>query len=166
MDKGMPLLRQFTGTGWGSGGGAVVGFRLIVVMLGTHSLTGGDSGLPLLFHLTWGHDDLAAYSNPFSGEFLRAPAAGFITAGGLVHRAECSGTIALRYFSGGKVLYELDFSDDRGRAYRYTGEKRDIRPWNLHRTHTTATARSRISGPALSCPRLSCVFPSTSYQPS
>ncbi len=134
----MPLLRIFPAAACILPGRfGLVGFRMNEVMLGPHRFAGHDRDLSLLFHLTWGHRDLSEYGNPFSGEFLRASAEGIITVGGLVHKAECRGSLALRYFRDGRVCYELDFADEEGRAYRYTGEKRDIRPWNLHRSHTT-----------------------------
>lgn len=113
------------------------GFRMDEIMVGTHRFADSEDERPMLFHLSWGHPRPAIFYNPFSPEFLCARARGVITVDGLVHKADCSGNLKLLYFSGGKIRYELDFSDDQGKAYHYLGEKVNIRPWNLHRSHTT-----------------------------
>lgn len=115
----------------------MIGFKMNEIMVGTHRFEGSDEELPMLFHLTWGHRSLRAYCSPFSPDFLRADAKGIITVGGLVHKAECEGSLHLLYFTEQKVRYELAFEDGQGKAYRYVGEKVDIRPWNLHKSHTT-----------------------------
>ena len=57
-----------------------------------------------------------------------------------------------RYFQEGKIRYTIDFHGPDGKAYQYVGEKRDIRPWNLHRTHTTCygTVTDLVSGQDIS----------------
>ncbi len=121
----------------------MVGFRMDEMMIGTHTFSGGSYGgreLPLNFSLTWGNDNLIKFLNPRSEEFLVSSARGFITVGGLANKADCKGFLKLMYFSERKIRYELDFKGDDGRAYRYVGEKVNIWPWNLHRTHVTCYA--------------------------
>jgi len=118
----------------------LVGFKIDEVMVGTHRfLSGmGPSGeFPLNFTLTWGNKDLLKFLNPTSDKFLHSEARGIITVGGLVDRAECYGSLHLLYFTERKVRYELNFEDDNGRQYRYVGEKVNIWPWNIYRTHFT-----------------------------
>ena len=40
-------------------------------------------------------------------------------------------------FYVGPELEYFYFRDDQGTPYRYIGEKVNLRPWNLHKTHTT-----------------------------
>jgi len=115
----------------------MIGFKMNEIMVGAHRFEGGDAELPMLFHLTWGRKSLREYCSPSSPDFLKAEAKGIITVEGLVHKAECEGSLHLLYFTGSKVRYELAFEDGQGRAYEYVGEKVNIRPWNLHKSHTT-----------------------------
>jgi hypothetical protein len=118
----------------------MVGFKMDELMVGTHTFSDGSfegRELPLNFSLTWGNSNLLRFLNPGSGEFLSSDAKGFITVGGLANKADCSGSLKLMYFSGRKIRYELNFSGDDGRAYMYVGEKINIWPWNLHKTHVT-----------------------------
>lgn len=130
----------------------MIGFRMNEVMVGTHRFEGSDNELPMLFHLTWGHRSLRAYYSPFSPDFLKAEARGIITVGGLVEKADCVGSLHLLYFTDRKVRYELAFKDEQGKAYQYVGEKVNIRPWNLHRSHTTCygTITERDTGTVVS----------------
>jgi len=117
-----------------------VGFTIDETMSGTHHFVGrgypkGD--FPFHFTLTWGGDDLLAFINPLSGQrFCTGEAKGTVTVGRFIDEAECRGTIELRYFTEAKIRYSFEFSKGR-KKYHYVGEKIDIRPWNLHRTHTT-----------------------------
>ncbi|HEY9162388.1 MAG TPA: hypothetical protein VIS94_15025 [Desulfomonilia bacterium] len=118
----------------------MVGFKMDEIMIGTHTFSDGSYGgreLPINFSLTWGNGDLFKFLNPRSKEFLVSSASGFITVGGLVNKADCKGYLKLMYFSERKIRYELDFKGDDDRGYRYVGEKVNIWPWNLHRTHVT-----------------------------
>ena len=115
----------------------MAGFKVDEVMVGTHRIVGQDHDRPMHFAITWGAASILDYLNPFSAGFLLAEARGVITADGIVRRADCAGTLRLLYFTGGKIRYELDSTDLEGRAYRYVGEKVNIRPWNLHKSHTT-----------------------------
>jgi hypothetical protein len=119
----------------------MIGFKLDELMTGTHRFTDGrtdPSGQrPLFFHITWGNRSLLRFFNPFSGQFLLNEARGVMTVDGLVNKADCTGTLHLLYFTERKIRYDLSFRDDAGKTYRYVGEKRNIWPWNLHRTHVT-----------------------------
>lgn len=118
----------------------MIGFKMDEMMIGTHTFSSGSSigkELPLNFSLTWGNANLIRFLNPGSDEFLVNCAKGFITVGGLANKADCTGVLKLMYFSKRKIRYELDFKGDDGRLYRYVGEKVNIWPWNLHRTHVT-----------------------------
>ena len=117
-----------------------LGFRMDEVMVGTHTFRGPraqEGVLPLQFTLSWGADSLLRFLNPQGGGFLLSEARGVMTVGGLVDKADCTGSLHMLYFSERKIRYTLAFSDDQGRPYRYVGEKRNIWPWNLHRTHVT-----------------------------
>lgn len=116
------------------------GFRVREVMDGTHEFVSreGPAGeFPFSFQLEWGADRLADFLNPFARDrYLTADAAGRIRVGGLTDEAACEGTLELRYLSEAKIRYRLAFEAE-GQEYEYIGEKMGIRPWNLHRTHTT-----------------------------
>jgi len=119
----------------------MIGFKLDELMTGSHHFTDGktdrEKECPLLFNITWGNRNLFHFLNPFSREFLFNEARGFITVDGLVKKAVCTGTLRLLYFTERKIRYELHFKDEAGNPYRYVGEKRNLWPWNLHRTHVT-----------------------------
>ncbi|MEA2102174.1 MAG: hypothetical protein U9P80_06325 [Thermodesulfobacteriota bacterium] len=118
----------------------MVGFKVDEIMVGTHRFVSGkgtEGEQPLHFSITWGNKNLLEFLNPFSDEFLFSRVRGFITVKGLVDRADCEGSLHLMYFNGRKIRYELDFTADDGKAYRYVGEKTNIWPWNIYRTHRT-----------------------------
>lgn len=128
------------------------GFRINEIMTGTHSFLGSEKFHPLHFHITWGTNNLGKYLSPFSEYFLYNRAKGFITVGNLVEKADCLGCLHMKYFSGRKIRYELLFRDQEQVAYRYIGEKRNLWPWNLHRTHFVCYGRiyEEQSGRAIS----------------
>lgn len=137
----------------------MLGFKLDELMTGTHHFTGNFTGKgekngerPLLFNITWGNGNLFQFLNPFSRQFFFNEARGVITVDGLVNKADCTGTLHLLYFTQRKIRYELDFKDDDGRPYRYVGEKRNLWPWNLHKTHVTCygTVTDLTSGSVIS----------------
>lgn len=117
-----------------------VGFMVDEVMSGTHHFV-GDAGPPgehpMVFNVTWGNRRIDRFFNPLGSDFMCNFLEGTVTVGGLVKDAACSGKLDLRYFSEAKIRYTFTFEDDRGRSYHYVGKKINIRPWNLHRTHTT-----------------------------
>ena len=132
-----------------------LGFRMDELMAGTHRFTDGagpEGEHPFSFTISWGPDGLVDYFNPLSDGFMVNRALGTISIGGFCEDAPCNGSLALRYFQEGKIRYTLDFQGPDGTAYQYVGEKRDIRPWNLHRTHTTCygTVTERDTGRVIS----------------
>jgi len=118
----------------------MIGFKLDELMIGTHHFTDERTGPKegtLLFNITWGNSNLFQFLNPFSKQFLFNEARGVITVDGLVKKATCTGTLQLLYFTKRKIRYELNFKDEADKAYRYVGEKRNLWPWNLYKTHVT-----------------------------
>lgn len=117
-----------------------IGFMMDEVMSGSHHFIDGagpDGEHPLSFHVTWGNRHLEDWLNPLGPGFMSNFLEGTVDVGGLVQGAHCYGTLDLRYFQEGSIRYTFDFKDGNDRPLRYVGEKVDIRPWNLHRTHTT-----------------------------
>jgi hypothetical protein len=124
-----------------------IGFTMEERMRGTHRFlrdlppeVRAGAELPLLFVARWGHPRAAAYLNPLGGDFMRADLEGEITAGGLCDAAPMKGELELRYLKDATVRYRFEFVAS-GRRWRYEGEKSGLRPWNLHRTHTTCRGR-------------------------
>ncbi len=118
----------------------MLGFKLDEIMTGTHNFVSQnekEGELPINFSVTWGNKSLLKFLNPFSEEFFHSELKGFITVGGLVEKANCTGTLSLLYFTERKIRYEFSFKDDSGKQYQYIGEKVNIWPWNLHKTHVT-----------------------------
>ncbi len=120
-----------------------VGFQMDERMAGEHEFAFGQGPAgkhKLEFQVTWGPKNVARWLTPGSQEFLTQPLSGTITVEGLCAAAPCTGTLELRYFGDHLIRYTFDF-EAGGRKLRYVGEKRDIRPWNLHVTHTTCYGR-------------------------
>lgn len=117
-----------------------VGFQMHEAMAGTHEFVAkaGPAGeFPFSFELDWGTDRLVEFMNPLSTVSpFRAKATGVIRIAELVDTCPCEGTLEFRYWTESKIRYRLTFTVD-GRPCEYVGEKVGIRPWNLHRTHTT-----------------------------
>ena len=120
-----------------------VGFKADEIMSGTHHFVGGagpEGESPMEFRVTWGHPRLDHFLSPLREDFLVSDLAGTVTVGGLCINAPCRGRLEMRYLQEAKLRYVFDFEHD-GKQYHYVGEKRDLRPWNLHRTHTTCYGR-------------------------
>lgn len=118
----------------------MLGFKLDEVMTGTHEFSdnGYPKGIrPFHYSLTWGNKNILKFLNPLSKEFMDSEVKGIVTIGGLVNKAVCQGTLKMLYFSERKIRYAFTFKDETGTAYRYIGEKINIWPWNLHKTHVT-----------------------------
>ncbi len=118
----------------------MIGFKIDELMTGSHHFNDkNDPNIdkPMNFNLTWGNKNIINFLNPFSNEFLFGEARGIITVNGLVEKAKCEGSIKLLYFTERKIRYELIFKDDNGKSYKYIGEKRNLWPWNLYKTHVT-----------------------------
>jgi len=119
------------------------GFRFDEVMTGWHIFEPGfgpdtekavDVKRFMEFSVTWGPDNMMKWLNPF-GEFMTQPLHGVITIDGLCENVQCKGTLELAYHKG-LIRYTIVF-EHNGVRYKYVGEKVNIRPWNLHITHTT-----------------------------
>jgi hypothetical protein len=116
-----------------------VGFKMDEVMSGTHKFTdgAGPAGeFPFEFRVTWGPRRLEKWLNPMDGDFMINDLEGVVTVGGLCENAPCTGKLELKYVQEAKIRYIFDF-EHAGKKYHFVGEKRDLRPWNLHKTHTT-----------------------------
>lgn len=119
------------------------GFQLNEIMEGTHHLVDKpEVELPFRFCVDWGSRSVREFLNPFGDRFLVAELKGNITAGGLCENTTCVGDLALRYFKDASIAYDFSFWLD-GEKYTYSGKKIGIRPWNLHRTHTTCYGHIR-----------------------
>ena len=120
-----------------------VGFQMDEVMTGEHEFEPGF-GPPgrrkLEFRVTWGPKNVVRWAKPGGADFLRQPLSGTLTVEGLCESAACTGTLELRYFDEHKIRYAFDF-EAGGRRLRFVGEKVNIRPWNLHVSHTTCYGR-------------------------
>lgn len=120
-----------------------LGFRADETMKGTHMFVQdyapgkvrAGTELPFSFSATWGHPHLEQFINPLSGDFMFTLLEGTVTAGGLTGEAPIKGTLEFRYLRDATIRYTFEFEAQQ-RTFRYVGEKRGIRPWNLHRTHT------------------------------
>ena len=118
----------------------MIGFKMDEIMTGTHTFKnnkGPKGEHSLHFSLTWGNNSILKFLNPFSKDFLSSEARGVITVEGLTEKATCFGTLQMLYFTEQKIRYILYFRDEKGRRYKYKGEKINLRPWNLHKTHVT-----------------------------
>ncbi|MCX7957822.1 MAG: hypothetical protein N3B13_02110 [Deltaproteobacteria bacterium] len=115
------------------------GFEMKEIMSGTHRFEKGcgpEGEFPLVFNVVWGTDNLSEWINPKSEKFMTNHLRGHVTVGGLCENAEVNGTLELRYFTEFKIRYRFEFSAN-GKNYIYTGEKVNIKPWNLPVSHTT-----------------------------
>lgn len=116
-----------------------LGFTIEEVMSGEHEFLPGKGPVgkrPISFRLKWGTADILRALNPATRNFMVNDMEGTITVDGLCEDAPCKGKLELKYIDEQKIKYAFDFVH-KGKAYRYEGEKSDIRPWNLHVSHTT-----------------------------
>lgn len=119
--------------------GGSLGFKIREEMTGRHHFTEiskMDGTHPMSFTAEWGPKSITKWMNPSDEDFLSHPMVGTVSVGGLCLDQEFAGEMQLRYFEDASIRYEFDFEVD-DTDYRYVGEKTNIRPWNLHRTHTT-----------------------------
>jgi hypothetical protein len=108
-------------------------------MTGTHEFEPGfgEPGQKFMeYSGSWGPKHLGEWINPLGGKFMYNDLAGKVTIEGLCENAPMVGSLELLYFTEAKIRYTFSF-EVNGTEYLYIGEKVDIRPWNLHRTHTT-----------------------------
>jgi hypothetical protein len=116
-----------------------LGFLVNETMTGTHEFEpgAGEPGQKFMeFRAIWGPKHVAEFMNPVSGKFFYNDMTGTVTIEGLCDDAPFVGSLELLYFTEAKIRYTFTF-EANGTEYLYIGEKIDIRPWNLHRTHTT-----------------------------
>ncbi len=116
-----------------------VGFKINEVMSGEHEFQSGfgpEGKFPMEFRVTWGTANLSEWLNPVGKKFMTSELHGTVTIGGLCENANCDGYLQLRYFKDQKIRYFFTF-EVNGKAYEYTGEKKQIYPWNLPYSHTT-----------------------------
>ena len=111
----------------------MIGFKFKEVMSGFHYFNNKNGKFE--FVVDWGPHNLIKWLNVFSKHFLSQPLHGFITAEGICENEKCLGSLELKYWKG-MIRYVIYF-DSNEIPYKYIGEKINIRPWNLHRTHTT-----------------------------
>ncbi|MBF0237175.1 MAG: hypothetical protein HQM12_05660 [SAR324 cluster bacterium] len=131
-----------------------IGFTIEEVMSGEHEFVDQvvkKGKLPMEFRVTWGPEQLLQWLNPVKKTFLSQPLKGVVTIDGLCRDTPCQGVLELRYFQEAKIRYRFNFQV-QDKVYEYQGEKVNIRPWNLHRTHTTCygTVRELPSGKEVS----------------
>lgn len=121
-----------------------LGFRVTETMRGTHTFEPdrGPSGThPISFTGRWGSPHLfGEWLNPFSERYMTGEMTGRVTVGGLCEEVPFEGSLQLRYFRGARIVYRFEFHHGSV-PYRFRGEKRNLRPWNLHRTHRTLHGR-------------------------
>lgn len=116
-----------------------VGFSVEETMSGHHRFVDGKGPPgqhPMEFNVRWGPSSIISWINPFGDKFLRHPLSGTVTVGGLCEDEPVRGYMELRYLTEQKIRYAFNFNVDEV-PYRFYGEKRNLRPYNLHRTHTT-----------------------------
>ncbi|MDP8224130.1 MAG: hypothetical protein P9L99_12280 [Candidatus Lernaella stagnicola] len=116
-----------------------LGFTMDEVMTGTHEFEPGfgEPGEKFMeFRVTWGPKHVSEFINPIGGKFMYNDLRGTVTIEGLCEDAPCDGSLELLYFTEGKIRYTFTF-EIGGTEYLFIGEKVNLRPWNVHKTHTT-----------------------------
>jgi len=131
-----------------------VGFQMDEVMTGTHRFEpefGPSDEKFMEFRAAWGPKHASEFFNPLGGKFMYNDLNGYVDIEGLCQNTPMNGSLELNYFTEAKIRYTFEFEVD-GKEYLYVGEKRDIRPWNLHRTHTTCygVLSEKLSGRVVS----------------
>ena len=112
--------------------------RFDETMSGTHvPVSGPQAGtaLPFSFHIDCEGTGLDRYLNFFDSDFLCHKIQGTVHASGLASAAALEGDLALRYLREQKIYYSFLFDSDDGRRLSFSGEKRDIYPWNIWKSH-------------------------------
>lgn len=109
-------------------------FKMKETMEGYHELDPGKR-LPLRFDCVWGPPNLNIFLDYRDPMFLTCILKGTISAEGLCQDAPISGLLYLNYPKG-NITYEFTFNVD-GKLYLFTGQKVNIKPWNLLTSHTT-----------------------------
>lgn len=119
----------------------MIGFKFDEVMTGEHIFCGGQNdGLKgfMEFRVRWG-GHLSEMLGVLTGSAVLS-LHGRMWVDGIANNEKCRGTLELAYREG-RITYTIHFY---GLVYghgwqplTFTGSKTGIRPWNLHRTHTT-----------------------------
>ncbi len=115
-----------------------LGFALDEEMRGYHEFVAGKGEpgrRPFLFKVKWGHRNLLQAVGRM-GARTECHLSGTVTAEGLCQESKCDGHLVLDYRGTHTIRYEFAF-EANGQKLRYTGEKVNIRPWNLPVSHTT-----------------------------
>jgi len=117
----------------------MTGFKINEVMQGYHYFLGEEPRIkkPMRFDAQWGPEDTKYWmSCLLLGGPARCGLKGTVTIEGLCDKEPIAGSICLDYFGMGTITYSFIFSVN-GIDYLYTGEKVNIKPWNLLTSHTT-----------------------------
>ncbi len=120
-----------------------LGFATDEIMSGHHRFEpgAGPAGeLPFEFRVTWGPPDLFRWLDPADERFMRHDLAGVVTVGGWGEDIPCQVSLELRYFTEHRIRYRFELEHE-GMAYRFVGEKVNIKLWNLPVSHTTCFGR-------------------------
>jgi hypothetical protein len=115
-----------------------LGFALDEEMVGYHEFVAGEGEpgrRPFIFRVNWGHESLLNVVGKL-GLSTECYLKGTVTADGLCEESPCEGRLLLDYRGTHTIRYEFTF-ESHGQPLRYTGEKVNIRPWNLPVSHTT-----------------------------
>ena len=105
------------------------------VMTGTHKIVGQHEERFMEFRIKWGSNNILECFNPLHENFLLQELYGDIIIDGICGATPCYGTLHLNYPKG-YLEYQI-FFNYLGKDYFYKGTKKNLRPWNLHKTHTT-----------------------------
>ena len=129
-------------------------FKMDELMSGEHEFIGGagpEGKRPFYFEATWGPKSFVEFLNPTGNEFMLNNLEGTVTIDGMGKDIPCSGSLQMKYFDEYKIVYNFDFTHDK-KEYHYIGEKVDIKPWNLHLSHTTCfgEVKEKASGKVIS----------------
>jgi hypothetical protein len=124
----------------------MIGFRMEEVMTGRHKFVGAKKENFMEFRIRWGPDDIIEWINPLGENFLFQQLEGDILVDYLNKiPVPCKGTLFLNYPKG-YLEYQIRFQINY-KKYLYVGRKTNLRPWNLHKTHTTCYGKIyRIRG--------------------
>lgn len=112
----------------------VKSFKMTEIMEGYHEPEPGKR-LPIKFEAEWGPPNMDMFLDYKDIMFLTCIMKGKITAEGLCKNAKLDGLLYLHYHKG-TIIYEFTFNEG-GKTYLFTGEKVNIRPWNVLTSHTT-----------------------------
>lgn len=114
-------------------------FQMDEVMTGQHEFIKNNGPLTkgkMEFRITWGPKSIFTWINPFSQKFMSNNLVGRVDIEGLCEGAIVQGIMDLKYFTERKIRYTFYF-EVNGKKYQFVGEKVNILPWNLHKSHTT-----------------------------